>query len=65
MKAEIKCILKHGTTNAWLIVQDGRERWLPKSLISYSRKNTINDERVLHIPVWLAEEKDLEYEEVG
>lgn len=65
MKAEVQCSLKHGTTNAWLISQDGRETWIPKSQISYSRTNPSDDSRVIHIPVWLAEDKGIEYEEVG
>jgi len=49
---------------AVLIKQDEGEFWLPKSQISYQRRDA-DDSYECRIPAWLAAKKDgLDYEEV-
>lgn len=45
---------KHETDKAWLLVIDGEEYWLAKSQCDYDE-----EEMVVEIPDWLAEEKGL------
>ena len=76
MNAEIRCLFVHGTTHAWLIEADNiyglrMQKWIPKSQISYTRTEPVKPDqpgylnRTIHIPVWLAENNNFEYEEIG
>lgn len=43
-----------------------QQYWIPKSMIEYKRVTQVKggpDDIVLEIPVWLAEEKRMDYEE--
>lgn len=64
---EVEVEFQHETDNAWLVVelpiQSKRvEHWIPKSQIKYRRQDA-NKQGVIQIPKWLADKKNLDYEE--
>lgn len=75
MLAEITGRFIHATTHAILIecktIQgDMVQRWIAKSTITYKRigamtQNEKNPECVVRVPIYIAESKGVDYEEVG
>ena len=52
------CEIKDETDKAWLLVIDGEEHWIPKSIVHLDNHGKSVDD-VVNMPTWKAEELGL------
>lgn len=60
MDITVTAKLVRETDEAILVTQAGKQIWIPRSQISYLKKQP-NKEIVMSLPEWLAQKKNLKY----
>lgn len=65
-EVDVDCVLVTETMLAILIMQDGKEHWLPRSICSHISKGPMNSnlerEAVVTIAKWKADQEGLDYD---
>lgn len=56
---ELRMRLVRETDRAMLVAGNGREEWIPRSLVAYRKREGFSDEVTFTLPTWKVEKSDL------